>query len=59
MVGIAMSVLDCYNKRYDFDEENTWCSFMLAQSSDNGGCGRRFMAVVGSGSRNWQPPGES
>ena len=53
MVGIAMSVLAWYNKRYDFDEENTWCSFMLAQSSDNGSRGRCFMAVVGFSGRNW------
>ena len=51
--GIVMSVLACYNKRYDFDEENTGYSFMLAQASDNGGCGRCFIAVVGLGGRNW------
>ena len=57
--GIAMSVLAWYNKSYDFNEENTGYSFMLAQASGNGGCGRCFMAVVGFGGRNWQSSGES
>ena len=53
MVGIAMSVLACYNKSYDFNEENTGYSFMLAQASGDGGRGRCFMAVVGFSGRNW------
>jgi hypothetical protein len=52
-VGIAMSVLAWYNKSYDFNEENTGYSFMLAQASGDGGRGRCFMAVVGFSGRNW------
>ena len=47
-----MSALACYNKRYDFNEENTGYSFMLAQASGNGGRGKRLATVIGFGCRN-------
>ena len=47
-----MSVLACYNKSYDFNEENTGYSFMLAQASGNGGCSKRLATVIGFGGRN-------